>query len=902
LLRIRQVSALSVQSSLCFCSYCYFLSFTGALSAALVCASGIEILRSSKTENATALAAIKGLAYAFTPLVWEYSVTAEVFALNNFVCAALVYVLCVTLSTLVSCGGSGARGVSRVHSLSLCGGLLCGLALSNQHSSLLMVAYVVPCVLLSVWNYAPAHLLSTLLRASSGFLLGFSTYLYLPWAASTPTPGSWGSLGTLQGFVRHVLRAEYGTFRLGMIEGSESALERIVIYLRHSSQESFHVLFVGIVLAGVVYAVSVYSTPVAASAAGTSAMPGVTETTPKKEKGNKTAASKSKANNTSNAATTTTAVKAAPWSPSAVIVANLVAMWLFYVLVWHCVLSNLPLSSPMPFAVHSRFWMQPNIILYTLLTASVGYVGDVVGRKVPLFRSAVLQTGLVVVYLGALLHQRWPEADKSRVDVLHRYATAKLASILPVLPDTEAPAHSLLLSHTDLDWNPVRYLQHCEGVGLDPSMPHKSPLARYLPYRTQHTTTGVTATSTFLGASTAVALPGLLTHLSFQLIPYPWFKDTQQPLYPHVKFPATNFAGVSSDRASEGNAQLILRFLHANNIRDERIVSSRSDNGDSNDNRTALVLQNTHKTFTGGVYLDMQAVHDPEIEAFGQWRGLVLVPWGTLYRVFGPLHITQIQELHHHSYYHLRQLQAAFPAVDDKFMRKCAPGSWERAAANVFYDAHYQFALNLLTFCVEMQGKVEMKLLPTLLDRYHLSATVLSQTLSAVRKYGTFSSSAADLTKNTALAWMRLYALMDVVGKFRKEIRAEMAKLPSDVSLSQVRVYAYLNYFLPSFILSSCADTSIVFFAAALAGPRGCRGSAQARRRLQSGSAGQGGHRDFPAGVSAGQGCAGVRRCVCEAERVTCVCCVLFQVSVVSYEGDCDILQFLHKLLEINWN
>lgn len=28
--------------------------------------------------------------------------------------------------------------------------------------------------------------------------------------------------------------------------------------------------------------------------------------------------------------------------------------WVFYVAFWHFVLSNLPLSSPMPFAVHSR--------------------------------------------------------------------------------------------------------------------------------------------------------------------------------------------------------------------------------------------------------------------------------------------------------------------------------------------------------------------------------------------------------------------------------------------------------------------------------------------------------------------------------------------------------------------
>lgn len=715
---------------------------------------------------------IGSLTYAFTPLIWEYSITAEVFALNNFLCALLLYVLCSVLAMVVTPAAPTKEQQQSVLNLAVCGGICCGLALANQHSSLLMVAYVVPCVLITVWIYTKPLFVSVLLRAALGFLVAFSTYLYLPWAAQVPTPGSWGNLGTLEGFVRHVLRAEYGTFRLGMIVGTETALERMVIYVQHTSQESYHLLFAVLGLSAIVYFVAhMLSTKTASDTANSKATTGakpVEKETPKKGMKSGTKPMKVQASRV----IPIVATPSAKWGAGQVIILNLLAMWLFYVLLWHCVLSNLPLSAPMPFAVHSRFWMQPNILLYTLMTAAVGYLANTCSQKVPVFLSTTLQIATVGVFLSAVLHQRWPEMDKSTAgDVLHTYATAKLASILPArgasgasLVDDQA-VHSLLLSHTDLDWNPVRYLQHCEGVGMKRSEVYKKS-----PFR-QWRTAQLPKEST---------QDGLVTHLSFQLIPYPWFQSTQATLYPHVVFPSTNVPGISSDRASEGNAQMILRFLRANGINNQSLVTLEDPHSGH------LTLHSTHPTFSGGFYLDMQAVNDPEIDAFGQWRGLVLVPWGTLYRVFGPLRMDKIQELHLHSYQHLRALQTSFPAVDDTFVRKFAPGSWERAAANVYYDAHYQFALNLLTFAIEVQGRVEMKILPTLLDRYHVAASVLKETLVAVRQYGTFSSSVADLTKNTALAWMRLHALMDVVGKFRKEIRAELNKPTEDSDFSVV--------------------------------------------------------------------------------------------------------------------
>jgi hypothetical protein len=47
-------------------------------------------------------------------------------------------------------------------------------------------------------------------------VLGLTPYLYLPWAASRGAETSWGGrdVATIAGFLRHVTRGDYGTFRL----------------------------------------------------------------------------------------------------------------------------------------------------------------------------------------------------------------------------------------------------------------------------------------------------------------------------------------------------------------------------------------------------------------------------------------------------------------------------------------------------------------------------------------------------------------------------------------------------------------------------------------------------------------------------------------------------------------
>ena len=72
--------------------------------------------------------------FAFSPLVWRLSVQYEVFALNNLLCAALLFL-------------TAHFSIERRRWAAYAGALVCGLTLANQHTALLLVAALVPFVL-----------------------------------------------------------------------------------------------------------------------------------------------------------------------------------------------------------------------------------------------------------------------------------------------------------------------------------------------------------------------------------------------------------------------------------------------------------------------------------------------------------------------------------------------------------------------------------------------------------------------------------------------------------------------------------------------------------------------------------------------------------------------------------
>lgn len=153
--------------------------------------------------------------------------------------------------------------------------------------------------------------------------LGLAPYAALVVSAQNPQQGSWGDLSSMQGLIRHILRQEYGTWKLGIASpgGTEGLLERLQEYLMDSSSQTVH-LGPPFALLGLGWAWVNHR---------------------------KTTDSARFAHEGKNG------MRAFGFDIS--------IAWTFYVLFWHEVLSNISLRRPMSRAVHARFWMQPNLLL-----------------------------------------------------------------------------------------------------------------------------------------------------------------------------------------------------------------------------------------------------------------------------------------------------------------------------------------------------------------------------------------------------------------------------------------------------------------------------------------------------------------------------------------------------------
>jgi hypothetical protein len=135
--------------------------------------------------------------YAFSELVWLYSIQAEVFALNNLLVALLLFLLLKFEST------HSAEKFAYVYF----GAAICGFGASHQHTISL---FVIPII---AWSFLhqpqllrPHHLV----KLAIAFLIGLLPLLHLLFSANGQKLYSWGNTSTLDGFLTHFLRKEYG--------------------------------------------------------------------------------------------------------------------------------------------------------------------------------------------------------------------------------------------------------------------------------------------------------------------------------------------------------------------------------------------------------------------------------------------------------------------------------------------------------------------------------------------------------------------------------------------------------------------------------------------------------------------------------------------------------------------
>jgi hypothetical protein len=289
-----------------------------SVGAAVVLYDGISIL-----VQCRASAVLGTSIFSFSSLVWSYAVQTEVFALNNFLCAALLNLAIRYQRQMMT---------EKALLLSTLAALVSGLALANQHSS---VVFVVPLVL---WCFiaSPSQFRrpSNLIRVSMAFFLGLSVYLFLPISATYyPSMNSWGSVNEVRGFLTHLLRREYGTFSLASQEADYRKADfwfMSKLYLQDTAKQTNGI---GTLLAAIGVITGLTSK----------------ELVPRK------------------------------------ICRLFFALWVGYCTFFNS-LSNLPVEQPLFFGVQQRFWMQP--LLLVSIFAAVGF-SRVASRLSPRSRFAI---------------------------------------------------------------------------------------------------------------------------------------------------------------------------------------------------------------------------------------------------------------------------------------------------------------------------------------------------------------------------------------------------------------------------------------------------------------------------------------------------------------------------------
>ncbi len=181
-----------------------------AMAVGLVCASACCFAH-------PAIAATAAFIFAFGRLIWTYSVTPEVFALNNLFCAAACLAFILISKAFVAGSNPDSTTFSRHRLQLLACAFASGIALCNQHTIILLILPIA----LSVFFIAPPALRTPSLCISyfGAALAGMLPYALLPlrtWQLQGHLDEllSWGNQLSFSGFFLHLLRSEYGSVDL----------------------------------------------------------------------------------------------------------------------------------------------------------------------------------------------------------------------------------------------------------------------------------------------------------------------------------------------------------------------------------------------------------------------------------------------------------------------------------------------------------------------------------------------------------------------------------------------------------------------------------------------------------------------------------------------------------------
>ncbi|KAL5008068.1 hypothetical protein ScPMuIL_013649 [Solemya velum] len=357
-------------------------ALTGAGAATLL---SLTVMR--QTTNMSAAILCVGLV-CFGRLVWTWSVTAEVFAMNNFF-IALLMVITVWFEETTK---------ENLLKVSMIGAFVCGLSLCNQHTIVVYVVCIAGWVLTSLWKQQELTLRS-LTYLSVSFIAGLVPYVYLPLSAYLSNARwTWGDQRSVAGLLKHLLRTEYGTFDLGKDETGLGLGYGLSAYMGHIQTDlttgGFYLLFGGVLL--VLY---------------------------------RTVREKRDA--------------------SSLFLLMMVVYALFFA--WR---ANLDVENPLLLGVVERFWMQSDIILFTI---GIGELFRYVTLFLFLASYACRELG-TAHSCSTTWWRNYPLCNHSNNTVVQDYAEGLLHSL---------PPNALVLTHGDISSNALRYFSLCEDIKPD---------------------------------------------------------------------------------------------------------------------------------------------------------------------------------------------------------------------------------------------------------------------------------------------------------------------------------------------------------------------------------------------------------------------------------------------------
>lgn len=180
-------------------------------------------------------------AFAFAPLAWKLAGVPEVFSLHAMFAAAIV------LAAMRLREVENEQAVRAAHLF----GWIAGLGLAN-HQTLLFCAPVV------AWSLAGERTRSVRVIATFavGAACGLASYLFIPLFVWTSEEGAfvWGDPDSVAGLLDHVLRREYGTFRLAAGASELSPLHHALAFPKALPSQLFWLYFVA-AGAGVVHSI-----------------------------------------------------------------------------------------------------------------------------------------------------------------------------------------------------------------------------------------------------------------------------------------------------------------------------------------------------------------------------------------------------------------------------------------------------------------------------------------------------------------------------------------------------------------------------------------------------------------------------------------------------------------------